>query len=104
MPNVGRNQTPEPEPRLGRVKMKNILSLSSDRNEVDRIMEMKLYHKWELNEMGGLGLYSRIGSHHKKAFLEDSLCHCINMYYCGNHFLTIFIVGWYCHSRELFQC
>jgi hypothetical protein len=22
------------------------------------IMEMKLYHKWELNEMGGLGLYS----------------------------------------------
>ena len=56
------------------------------------IMEMKLYHKWELNEMGGLGLYSRIGSHHKKAFLEDSLCHCINMYYCGNHFLTIFIV------------
>jgi hypothetical protein len=54
----GRNQTPKPEPPIGRVKMKNILSLSSDRNEVDRIMEMKLYHKWELNEMGSLGLYS----------------------------------------------
>ena len=58
MPNVGRNQTPEPEPPIGRVKMKNILSPSSDRNEVDRIMEMKLYHTWELNEMGSLGLYS----------------------------------------------
>jgi hypothetical protein len=40
MPNVGRNQTPEPEPPIGRVKMKKILSLSSDRNEVDRIMEI----------------------------------------------------------------
>jgi hypothetical protein len=40
MPNVGRNQTPEPEPPIGRVKMKKILSLSLDKNEVDRIMEM----------------------------------------------------------------
>jgi hypothetical protein len=39
MPNVRRNQTPELEPPIGRVKMKNILSLSLDKNEVDRIME-----------------------------------------------------------------
>jgi hypothetical protein len=40
MPNVRRNQTPELEPPIGRVKMKNILSLSLDKNEVDRIMEI----------------------------------------------------------------
>jgi hypothetical protein len=34
--------------------------LSLDNNEVDRIvsaMEMKLSHKWEFNEPGGLDLY-----------------------------------------------
>jgi hypothetical protein len=40
MQNVGRNQTPEPEPPIGRVKMKKIPSLSLDKNEVDRIMEI----------------------------------------------------------------
>jgi hypothetical protein len=57
--NVGRNQIPERKSIDG-VKMKKILSLSLDKNEVDRIasvMEMKLYHKWELNETGGLDLY-----------------------------------------------
>jgi hypothetical protein len=41
---VGRNQTPEREPPIDGVKMKKILSLSLDKNEVDRIasvMEMK---------------------------------------------------------------
>ena len=55
-----RNQTPEWEPPIDSVKMKKILSLSLDKNEVDRIasvMKMKLYHKWELNETGGLDLY-----------------------------------------------
>jgi hypothetical protein len=40
--------------------MKKILSLSLDKNEVDRItsvLKMKLFHKWELNETGGLDLY-----------------------------------------------
>jgi hypothetical protein len=40
--------------------MKKILSLSLDKNDADKIasvMEMKLYHKWELNETGGLDLY-----------------------------------------------
>jgi hypothetical protein len=58
--NVGRNQTPERESPIDGVKMKKILSLSLHKNEVDRIasvMEMKLYHKWELNETGGLDLY-----------------------------------------------
>jgi hypothetical protein len=58
--NVGRNQTPERESPIDGVKMKKILSLSLDKNEVDRIasvMEMKLYYKWELNETGGLDLY-----------------------------------------------
>ena len=57
---MGRNQTPEREPPIDGVKMKKILSLSLDKNEVDRIvsvMEMKLYHKWELNETGDLDLY-----------------------------------------------
>ncbi len=40
MLNMGRNQTPEPEPPIGGVKMKKILSLSLDKNEVDRIMEI----------------------------------------------------------------
>ncbi len=60
MPNVRRNQTPELEPPIGRVKMKKILSLSLDKNEVDRIasvLKMKLFLKWELNETGGLELY-----------------------------------------------
>jgi hypothetical protein len=59
MLNMGRNQTSEPEPPIGGVKMK-ILSLSLDKNEVDRIasvLKMKLFHKWELNETGGLDLY-----------------------------------------------
>jgi hypothetical protein len=57
--NVGRNQIPERKSIDG-VKMKKILSLSLDKNEIDRItsvMEMKLYHNWELNETGGLDLY-----------------------------------------------
>jgi hypothetical protein len=57
--NVGRNQIPEGKSIDG-VKMKKILSLSLDKNEIDRItsvMEMKLYHNWELNETGGLDLY-----------------------------------------------
>ena len=57
--NVGRNQIPERKSIDG-VKMKKILSLSLDKNEIDRItsvMEMKLYHKWELNETGDLDLY-----------------------------------------------
>jgi hypothetical protein len=37
MLNMGSNQTPEPEPPTGGVKMKKILSLSLDKNEVDRI-------------------------------------------------------------------
>jgi hypothetical protein len=49
MPNVRRNQTPEPEPPIGRVKMKNILNLSLDKNEVDRIMEAANQHKRELH-------------------------------------------------------
>jgi hypothetical protein len=60
MPNMGSNQTPEPEPPIGGIKIKKILSLSLDKNEIDKIasvMEMKLYHKWELNETGGLDLY-----------------------------------------------
>ena len=60
MPNMGSNQTPESKPPSGGVKMKKILSLSLDKNDVDKIasvMEMKLYHKWELNETGGLDLY-----------------------------------------------
>jgi hypothetical protein len=60
MLNMGRNQTPEPEPPIGGVKMKKILSLSLDKNEVDRlasVLKMKLFHKWELNETGGLDLY-----------------------------------------------
>ena len=59
MLNMGRNQTSEPEPPIGGVKMK-ILSLSLDKNEVDRIasvLKMKLFHKWELNETGGFYLY-----------------------------------------------
>ena len=58
--NVERNQTPERKPPNDGVKMKKILSLSLDKNEIDRIasvMKMKLYHKWELNETGGLDLY-----------------------------------------------
>ena len=50
----------ESEPPIGGVKMKKILSLSLDKNEVDRIAsvsKMKLFHKWELNETGGLDLY-----------------------------------------------
>jgi hypothetical protein len=57
--NVGRNQIPERKSIDG-VKMKKILGLSLDKNEIDRItsvMEMKLYHNWELNETGGLDLY-----------------------------------------------
>jgi hypothetical protein len=57
--NVWRNQIPERKSIDG-VKMKKILSLSLDKNEIDRItsvMEMKLYHNWELNETGGLDLY-----------------------------------------------
>jgi len=57
---MGSNQTPEAEPHIGGVKIKKILSLSLDKNDVDKIasvMEMKLYHKWELNETGGLDLY-----------------------------------------------
>ena len=57
--NVGGNQIPERKSIDG-VKMKKILSLSLDKNEIDRItsvMEMKLYHNWELNETGGLDLY-----------------------------------------------
>jgi hypothetical protein len=60
MPNMGSNQTPESKPSSGGVKMKKILSLSLDKNDADKIasvMEMKLYHKWELNETGGLDLY-----------------------------------------------
>ena len=60
MLNMGSNQTPEPEPPIGGVKMKKILSLSLDKNEVDRIasvLKMKLFHKWELNKTGGLNLY-----------------------------------------------
>jgi hypothetical protein len=60
MLNMGINQTPEPEPPIGGVKMKKILSLSLDKNEVDRIasaLKMKLFHKWELNKTGGLDLY-----------------------------------------------
>lgn len=56
---MGRNQIPERKSIDG-VKMKKILSLSLDKNEIDRItsvMEMKLYHNWELNETGGLDLY-----------------------------------------------
>jgi hypothetical protein len=59
MPNMG-SKTPEPEPPIGGVKIKNILSLSLDNNDIDKIasiMKMKLYHKWELNETGGLDLY-----------------------------------------------
>jgi hypothetical protein len=40
--------------------MKKILSLSLDKNDVGKIasvMKMNLYHKWELNETGGLDLY-----------------------------------------------
>ena len=57
---MGRNQTPKRESPIDSVKMKKILSRSLHKNEVDRIasvMEMKLYHKWELNETGGLDLY-----------------------------------------------
>jgi hypothetical protein len=60
MPNMGSNQTPESKPPSGGVKMKKILSLSLDKNDVDKIasvMKMNLYHKWELNETGGLDLY-----------------------------------------------
>ena len=60
MLNMGINQTPESEPPIGGVKMKRILSLSLDKNEVDRIasvLKMKLFHKWELNKTGGLDLY-----------------------------------------------
>ena len=60
MPNMGSNQTPESKPPSGSVKMKKILSLSLDKNDVDKIasvMKMNLYHKWELNETGGLDLY-----------------------------------------------
>ena len=60
MLNMGSNQTPEAEPPIGGVKIKKILSLSLDKNDVDKIasvMEMKLYHKWELNETGDLDLY-----------------------------------------------
>ena len=60
MLNMGGNQTPEPEPPIGGVEMKKILSLSLDKNEVDRIasvLKMKLFHKWELNKTGGLDLY-----------------------------------------------
>jgi hypothetical protein len=60
MPNMGSNQTPESKPPSSGVKMKKILSLSLDKNDVDKIasvMEMNLYHKWELNETGGLDLY-----------------------------------------------
>jgi hypothetical protein len=42
--NVGRNQIPERKSPIDGVKMKKILSLSLDKNEVDRIasvMEMK---------------------------------------------------------------
>ena len=59
MPNMGSNQTPESKPPSSGVKMK-ILSLSLDKNDVDKIasvMKMNLYHKWELNEAGGLDLY-----------------------------------------------
>ena len=44
MPNMGSNQTPEPEPPIDRVNIKKILSLSLDKNEVDKlasVMEMK---------------------------------------------------------------
>ena len=60
MPNMGSNQTPESKPPSGGVKMRKILSLSLDKNDVDKIasvMRMNLYHKWELNETGGLDLY-----------------------------------------------
>jgi hypothetical protein len=60
MLNMGRNQTPEPEPPIGGVKMKKTLSLSLDKNEVDRIasvLKTKLFHKWELNKTGGFYLY-----------------------------------------------
>jgi hypothetical protein len=57
---MGSIQTPEPEPPIGGVRIKKILSLSLDKNDIDKIasiMKMKLYHKWELNETGGLDLY-----------------------------------------------
>jgi hypothetical protein len=59
MLSMGRNQTPEPEPPIGGVKMKKILSLFLDKNEVDRIASvLKMnYPKWELSETGGLDLY-----------------------------------------------
>jgi hypothetical protein len=56
------------------VKMK-ILSLSLDKNDVGKIasvMKMNLYHKWELNETGGLDLYIEDWFSGRRVYIEVS--------------------------------